>query len=50
MSLEPSVQAGIETLNATGTSVLDEYLSIPPTIAVQQGTQINVFVARDLIF
>ena len=49
-STDPSVQAGIETLNATGTSVLDEYLSIPPTIAVQQGTQINVFVARDLVF
>ena len=49
-SPQEDVAAGVDTLNDAGTDVLDEYLSIPPTISVQQGTQINVFVARDLIF
>ena len=49
-SADDSLSAGVDTLGDAGTDVLDDYLSIPPTISVHQGTQINVFVARDLIF
>lgn len=49
-SSDDDLTAGVDTLSTAGTSVLEEYLSIPPTISVQQGTQINVFVARDLMF
>lgn len=49
-SSDEDMAAGVDTLNDAGTNGLDEYLSIPPTISVHQGTQINVFVARDLFF
>lgn len=39
---------GGDALQGAGESVLDQYLSIPPTIYVDQGEIVNVFVSRDL--
>ncbi|WP_282610791.1 TrbI/VirB10 family protein [Pelagibius sp. Alg239-R121] len=43
-----AVGDGGDALKDAGDSALEEYLSIPPTIHVDQGDDINVFVARDL--
>ena len=43
-SLERGIAAGADAANGT----LEEYLSIPPTIHVDQGAPITVFVQRDL--
>ena len=39
-----------QDLRNTSSSVLEEYLSLPPIIYVDQGTEITVFVNRDLVF
>lgn len=44
-------RAGVaENFNRTASSVLDQNLSIKPTITLNQGIQVKIFVARDLIF
>lgn len=44
-------RAGVaENFNRTASSVLDQNLSIKPTITLNQGTQVKIFVSRDLIF
>ncbi|MFO1464335.1 MAG: type IV secretion system protein VirB10 [bacterium] len=39
-----------EAFQASSAKVLDSYIDIPPTISVKQGSQVKVFVARDLDF
>jgi len=39
---------GTDGFADAGQSAFEEYLSIPPTISINQGEQINVFVSRDL--
>lgn len=39
---------GTDSLSNAGQSAFEEYLSIPPSIWVDQGENINVFVSRDL--
>ena len=42
-----ALNTGSETVTETANDALGEYLSIPPTIHVDQGTPINVFVSKD---
>jgi len=44
-----ALNAGSETTAETTNDALGEYLSIPPTIHVDQGTPINVFVSQDFL-
>jgi len=44
-----ALNAGSETITETASDALGEYLSIPPTIHVDQGTPINVFVQQDFL-
>ncbi|PJN92802.1 hypothetical protein CNY89_26415 [Amaricoccus sp. HAR-UPW-R2A-40] len=37
-------------LESTSRSALDAYLRIPPTINVDQGDRLTIFVNRDLVF
>lgn len=39
-----------DDLENTTQSVMDEYLSLPPVIYIDQGTTMTVFVNRDLVF
>lgn len=39
-----------QDLRNTTSSVLDDYLSLPPIILVDQGAELTVFVNRDLVF
>ncbi len=39
-----------EAFQASAAKVLDSFIDIPPTISVKQGSQVKVFVARDLDF
>lgn len=43
-----ALNTGSETVTETANDALGEYLSIPPTIHVDQGTPINVFVSQDV--
>jgi len=43
-----ALNTGSETVTEAGNDALGEYLSIPPTIHVDQGTPINVFVSQDV--
>ena len=47
-AVNDGLSAGNEAVTDAVTSTLDDYLSIPPTIHVDQGTPIQVFVQRDL--
>jgi len=47
-AVNDGLSAGNEAVSDAVTSTLDDYLSIPPTIHVDQGTPIQVFVQRDL--
>lgn len=40
----------VENLGSTAENFINEYIDVRPTIAVDQGTLIKVFVNRDLIF
>lgn len=41
-------RAGVaESFNRTASSTLDQYMNIKPTITLNQGIQIKIFVARD---
>ena len=40
---------GSETVTETASDALGDYLSIPPTIHIDQGTPINVFVQQDVL-
>ncbi len=42
------LSTGTDSLGSAGQSALEEYLSISPSIWVQHGDNINVFVSRDL--
>ena len=42
-------QAGTQ-IGGQASSVLDQYLSLPPVIRVPQGEEIRIFVNRDLVF
>ena len=44
------IQAGTESFNKSAEIALENSIKIPPTVSVDQGTRINVFVARDLSF
>jgi len=44
-----ALNTGSETVTETANDALGEYLSIPPTIHVDQGTPINVFVSQDVL-
>ena len=44
-----ALNTGSETVTETASDALGEYLSIPPTIHVDQGTPINVFVQQDFL-
>lgn len=44
-----ALNAGSEAVTETANGALAEYLSIPPTIHVDQGTPINVFVSQDFL-
>lgn len=46
--LREALNAGSETVTETANDALGEYLSIPPTIHIDQGTPINVFVQQDV--
>ena len=39
-----------EDLENTTQSVMNDYLSLPPVIYIDQGTTMTVFVNRDLVF
>lgn len=39
-----------DDLQRSSRTALDEYLRIPPTIFIDQGTQMTIFVNRDLVF
>lgn len=43
-----NVQSGAEAAQTVGNDALSDYLAIPPSIHVQHGTEVNVFVAKDL--
>lgn len=45
-----AVQGGVSSLGNVGTQIVNSFLDLRPTITIDQGTQINVFVNRDLIF
>ena len=47
-AVNDGLSAGNEAVTDAITSTLDDYLSIPPTIHIDQGTPIQVFVQRDL--
>lgn len=47
--LREALNTGSETITETASDALGEYLSIPPTIHVDQGTPINVFVQQDFL-
>ncbi|VAW00410.1 Inner membrane protein of type IV secretion of T-DNA complex, TonB-like, VirB10 [hydrothermal vent metagenome] len=44
------LQSGRNSFNRSAEIALESSINIPPTISVDQGTRINVFVARDLSF
>lgn len=44
------IQAGTNSFNRSAEIALESSINIAPTISVNQGTRINVFVARDLSF
>ena len=44
-----ALNTGSETVTETASDALGEFLSIPPTIHVDQGTPINVFVQQDFL-
>ena len=46
--LREALNTGSETVTETASDALGDYLSIPPTIHVDQGTPINVFVQQDV--
>lgn len=46
---EAAVRA-IDMFGNTGQNLLDGFLNLKPTITIDQGTRVNVFVNRDLIF
>lgn len=43
-----SLGAGGRAINNAGKDILDKYLSIPPSIHVDQGADVNIFVSKDL--
>ena len=43
-------QSAAESFNRSAGSVLDRYIDIKPTITVNQGSVIKIFVSKDLIF
>jgi len=43
-------QGAAESFNRSAGSVLDRYIDIKPTITVNQGQLIKIFVSKDLIF
>ncbi len=43
-------QGAAESFNRSAGSVLDRYIDIKPTITVNQGSLIKIFVSKDLIF
>lgn len=40
----------VNNINSMGRSFMDEYFNLRPTITIDQGTRMKVFVNRDLIF
>ena len=47
-AVNDGLSSGNEAVTGAITSTLDDYLSIPPTIHIDQGTPIQVFVQKDL--
>ena len=46
-------QAGIQAIDTfgnAGNNIINSFLNLKPTITINQGTRVNVFVNRDLIF
>ena len=49
VEVREALNTGSETVTETASDALGDYLSIPPTIHLDQGTPINVFVQQDLL-
>lgn len=52
-TISPTMLAGQEavtTIGDTGRTFIEEYFKLSPTITIDQGTRMKVFVNRDLIF
>jgi type IV secretion system protein VirB10 len=45
-----AMQQGIQNLGQVGQSIIANTLNVAPTITVDQGTPINIFVNKDLVF
>ena len=46
-------QAGIQAIDTfgnAGQNLINDFVNLKPTITIDQGTRVNVFVNRDLIF
>ena len=47
---ETAVQSAVQNIGNVGQSIASSALNLVPTITVDQGTQVSVFVNHDLIF
>jgi type IV secretion system protein VirB10 len=45
-----AMQQAVQNIGNIGNSIVNSALNLAPTIYIDQGTQVNVFVNRDLIF
>jgi type IV secretion system protein VirB10 len=52
-STDPKQEAALRAIDLfgdAGTNLVDGFLNLKPTITIDQGTRVNVFVNRDLVF
>ncbi|NBO19378.1 MAG: TrbI/VirB10 family protein, partial [Proteobacteria bacterium] len=46
----PAGQAAVNSVGSVGRDIVNTMLDLRPTVTLDQGTKINIFVNRDLIF
>ncbi|MCT4635955.1 MAG: hypothetical protein N4A31_06950, partial [Rickettsiales bacterium] len=49
-ALDDAYDDAVDNISSIGTDVIEKTMDMPPTITIDQGTSLKVFVKQDLVF